>query len=191
MKKLLDRIGRRGTVVMAISAVVIAMALQPFLGTDAWAGLGQWAGGLGAFFAAWAALTIAKQEARRENERDAETRRIHAYYVRGRHGGVSGPQGTRLLVTNEGKEPVLRIQVVAIHLNDAYDSRIQVTSAKGVLDALLPGAEWDLWVRPEAKGINRIESANNADIEIRFKDLGGTWWRRIGNAPPTKDDERR
>ncbi|MGW5721590.1 hypothetical protein ACWEVP_35825 [Amycolatopsis sp. NPDC003865] len=67
----------------AAGAVLVLIGTRAWLGPDDWAGLGQWVGGLGAFYAAWAALRIARDEVGRESQREAERQRVHAYFVSG------------------------------------------------------------------------------------------------------------
>ncbi|HET6286337.1 MAG TPA: hypothetical protein VFG15_06265 [Amycolatopsis sp.] len=190
MRKLLDRIGRRGPIVMALSAVVVFMSLQPFLGTDGWAGLGQWAGGLGAFFAAWAALDIAKQEARRENRREDERLRIEAHFVAATWNQVLVDQQVMAIVANDSKEPVLNVRLVSVRL---FMAEVAWISAEEVREhVLLPGGRWNPkvavdWKPPTSPDLETMRD-KHYEIEIAFEDLGGTCWRRIGTRPPFMDE---
>jgi hypothetical protein len=199
VKKLLDRIGRRGTIVMAVSAVVIAMALQPFLGTDAWAGLGQWAGGLGAFFAAWAALRIAGDERRREHRRDEDQARVRAHYVRVQQTQTSIGTGYRVKVENWSTEPILKAQIVAMHFQiEGFDDDIVVPMATqgGERPVLLPtgpmSTPWEMWVVPASEPftqgfVDRFREGRTR-FEVAFSTVDGTRWRRVGERIPTLDE---
>ncbi|MFI6304290.1 hypothetical protein ACIBCH_20665 [Amycolatopsis thailandensis] len=165
--------------------VMIGTRYWPF-GNDpnSWAGLGQWVGGIGALAAAWAALRIARKEARRENERDAETRRVAAYYVQGSHGGVTAENRVNQTVRNEGSEPVVNVDVVALHV--VGHPPVKVRQPRGRKDVLLPGNPWRLWVSPVENEYPSGLGAGTTLTEIEFEDLAGTRWRRIGERPPEK-----
>ncbi|MFD8496319.1 hypothetical protein [Amycolatopsis sp. NPDC059657] len=166
---------------VAASTILIVVSFRFLLGATDWAGLGQWVGGLGAFFAAWAALDIAKGEARRENAREAERLAIQTYYVSGAYGGTTTEGRARVVVDNHSTEPILNVEFVKVH-SDTYGP-VECSRFVERTDVLLPGKQWGLWVIP-AKAPLSIMSSGHVEIEIEFNDLGGTRWRRVGERPP-------
>ncbi|WP_410597336.1 hypothetical protein [Amycolatopsis sp. lyj-23] len=190
MRKLLDQLGGWPRVLMMTSIVVIAMSLQPILGTNGWAGLGQWAGGLGAFFAAWAALDIAKQEARRESDREAARGYVQAHYVKVSQTEV-GARGIHLRIENQGDQPIIDVGAVAVHIHgEAGEVVVPCSLPAGRRDVLLrEDLPWDPWIWPDNNDldgtIEQMTLANGrTEIEITFDDLNRTRWRRIGSRPP-------
>ncbi|MFF1615663.1 hypothetical protein ACFVYA_48705 [Amycolatopsis sp. NPDC058278] len=191
MKNLLDRVGRRGPIVMAVSGVILGLSLQPFIGTDGWAGLGQWVGGLGALFAAWAALRIAKEEAGRENQREVDRLRTQAYYVVAEITLGSAPQGFHVRVTNESTDPVLDIRVVGLVRDAAARDQVLFCKPDGEPpDVLLPGQPWETWLTPSAFEVDSdmIGRWVDAKVLLRFRDLARSRWERIGRRPPVTDE---
>ncbi|MEA5366087.1 hypothetical protein VA596_41625 [Amycolatopsis sp., V23-08] len=192
MKKLLDRIGRRGPIIMAISTVIIGLSLQPFIGTDGWAGLGQWVGGLGALFAAWVALDIAGREARHREEADA-----HQDFVRANFVTVNmNPEGD-VFVRNIGTEPILALQVTAYQRHPNSDVPVDPIPLIGIGEDILmperPGegstqvkltwqvhpleADTVLWQK------ERMLKEHPGNIVIEYTDLRGNRWARTGTDP--------
>ncbi|UOX90438.1 hypothetical protein MUY14_07385 [Amycolatopsis sp. FBCC-B4732] len=127
------------------------IGLRVWLGTNDWAGLGQWVGGLGAFYAAWAALRIARDEAGRENRRENERLRVHAYFVSGSwtysdvvHVGTNnGEQRLEnkrptMKIENVGTDPVTDVAVVATNWL-AGGERLVLRAKNGPKRTLLPG----------------------------------------------------
>ncbi|MEV6648657.1 hypothetical protein [Amycolatopsis sp. NPDC051371] len=167
---------------------MIIIGLRAWLGTDDWAGLGQWVGGLGAFYAALVALQIARDEAGRENRREAERLRVQAYYVRAAwvHVGKPPHRVLGVKVENAGSEPVLDVQVVASHKGDEVLPLVVKDSPKHVL---LPAHRWfPNWNADTSEipvSVMAMLVATPAELEIAFTDLGGMRWRRIGERPPT------
>lgn len=190
--KLLDRIGRRGPIVMAVSAVVVGVSLQPLIGTDGWAGLGQWVGGLGALVAAWVALDIAGREARHREEADAHQDFVRANFIV----AARNPDGA-LFVRHIGPEPVLALQVTAYRRFPSGDLPVEPIPLTGLpVDVLMPD-------RP-GEGSNQIQLPWDVDpvradtvlwqkermlrehpglIEIEYTDLRGNRWARAGADP--------
>ncbi|MDT7802780.1 MAG: hypothetical protein QOI78_6213 [Actinomycetota bacterium] len=191
MKKLLDRVGRRGPVVMAVSAVVMGLSLQPFIGTDGWAGLGQWVGGLGALVAAWVALNIAGREARHREEADAHQDFVRANFI------VTTVDNGHVRVRNLGAEPVLAVQVTAYRRYPSSDLPVEPILLNGPpVEVLMPDRL--------GEGTNQVELPWNVDpvradtvmwqkermltehpglIEIEYTDLRGNRWARAGSDP--------
>lgn len=191
MKELLGRLGGWPRVLMMASIVVIAVSLQPLMGTEGWAGLGQWAGGLGALFAAWAALRIAKDEAGRENRREADRYGVHAHYVRGKIRVISRTDGFSVAVLNESPEPITDVAVVAIHVFDAEEV-VVVPCVHGSPKAVhLPNATWAPWLLPTDRELADVVSLMKDKphlAEVCFTDLSGARWRRVGEQRPEPDD---
>lgn len=197
MKNPLDLLGRRGPIVMAVSAVIIGLSSQPLIGTDGWAGLGQWVGGLGALAAAWVALDIAKQEASRENRRDAERSRVQAYYVKISQTETGG-RGVHLKVENQGNQPIVNVDAVALHIHgDAGEVVVPCSVPDGRRDVLLrEDFPWEPWIWPDNDDLDgtveQMRLANGrVEIEIVFEDLNQTRWRRIGSRAPFVDETPR
>ncbi|OXM59129.1 hypothetical protein [Amycolatopsis vastitatis] len=188
MKKLLDQLGGWPRVLMIVSIVVVAVSLQPLLGTDGWAGLGQWAGGLGALFAAWAALRIAKGEARRENDREADRLRVQAYYVYAEMTSEAVPNGWQVRVTNASQQPILGVMVTGLQRSTTTGVQVMVCKQDGQSPAvLLPGQPWETWVTSKHNAITDefVRLWSGADPIILFRDLAQTHWNRTGRFPPT------
>jgi hypothetical protein len=181
---------------VVLGSVAILVGSRWLLDPGDWAGLGQWVGGLGAFVAAGAALRIASAEVRRERARDAERLRVHAYYVSGRWAPVKAFDHIdyKLEVRNGGTEPVLNVELVAVHVaGQTGPMRVKVTADKGTCRVLLPGESW----RPRdwrsvsedlrTTMLSDFVTGPDGEVEITFEDLGGTRWRRIGTQPPVPD----
>jgi hypothetical protein len=159
--------------------------------TEQWAGLGQWVGGIGAFFAAVVAVRIANSGARREQRRedDREQRRLkaHAHYISAAWNDVIVGQSVRVAVVHNGTEPVLNVDIVGVH-RDRDFCVAALRSLGPEQPVLLPDEHW----RPEVQmvgqevGAKALEELIGPDtyIEITFEDLNGTKWRRVGRFPP-------
>lgn len=191
MKNPLDRIGKRGPIVMAVSAVIFGVSLQPFIGTDGWAGLGQWVGGLGALVAAWVALDIAGREARHREEADA-----HQDFVRANFITVTAKDDGTVHVRNLGTEPVLAVNVTAYRRYPSSDRPVEPIPLIGLsIPVLMPEALGDVeknihitWdVNPvEADSMwrkDRLLTEHPGLIEIEYTDLRGNRWARAGTDP--------
>lgn len=177
----------------AAVAVLAMFGLRAWLGAGDWAGLGQWIGGLGAFAAAWVALRIAKNEAGRENRRDAEARRIHAYYVAGGWRKDEVDPRWKLEVANLGSEPVTKVRVLALHFKGQKDREPFELDVFEERNVLLPNKPWVTgWLGTVDEDVRRGSldgiDGPRQDVEITFVDLDGTRWRRIGTRPPFKDE---
>ncbi|MDS0134659.1 MULTISPECIES: hypothetical protein [unclassified Amycolatopsis] len=96
--------------------VLVTYTLRRWLSPGDWAGVGQWFGGLGALIAAWVALRVASDERRRESRRDAERLRVQAFYIVGGLAGSEGSNGVQVFVRITRHEPVVNIDVVALHV---------------------------------------------------------------------------
>jgi hypothetical protein len=193
VKKLLDRIGKRGPIVMAVSAVVFGLSLQPFIGTDGWAGLGQWVGGLGALVAAWVALDIAGREARHREEADAHQDFVRANFI------TIEREGDEVVVSNRGTEPVTMILLTA-YQRHPYSAGpppepipLLGVPAEILMPMLPPFTSFTrtklMWnidiVGDPLLGLNkeRLLHELNGDFVIEFTDLRGNRWRRVGDKP--------
>jgi hypothetical protein len=191
VRKLLDQLGGWPRLLIIVSAVLVSVSLQPLIGTDGWAGLGQWVGGLGAFFAAWAALRIAKDEAGRENQREVDRLRTQAYYVVAEITLGSAPQGFHVCVTNEATDPILDLQVVGLRRNVESRGQLMLCNTDGEPpEVLLPGDKWETWLTPKdhAADNDTINTWVNAKVYIKFRDLAQTRWKRTGRQPPIVDE---
>lgn len=196
--KLLDHLGRRGPIVMACSLAIIGLSSQPFIGTDGWAGLGQWVGGLGALGAAWVALDIAKKEASRENAREAERARVQGYYVKASHTQTNG-DSVHLHVVNQGDQPIVNVEPLALHIHsEAGEVVVPCSVPDGRRDVLLrEDFPWEPWISLSNDGdsdgtAELMRLANGrVEVEIAFEDVNRTRWRRIGSRPPFVDETRR
>ncbi len=156
---------------------------------DGWAGLGQWFGGLGAFFAAWAALRISRKETTRENRRELEQARVQAFYVKVSQMQVAD-QGVRVQIENRGQSPIIAVDVAVIHIHSPQEERRVPCRATGGKRSVLlqEDAPWEPWTWPDdgqkQETIADMEaSGGNTEIEVVFEDVGGTKWRRIGSRP--------
>lgn len=197
--KLLDRVGRRGPIVMAVSIVVMGLSSQPFFGTDGWAGLGQWVGGIGALAAAWVALNIAGREARHREEADAHQEFVRANFI------MSALESNRtVLVRNLGTEPVLSVQVAAYRPSPQLNGlAVSIPLNRPTVDVLMPESlrdvdknihlTWDVDPADDSGFTKeRLLAEVPGQIEIEFTDLRGNRWARAGNdpvrpAPPSLD----
>lgn len=185
--------GRWGFLAGLLSGLVVMIGSRywPFdHDPDGWAGLGQWFGGLGAFFAAWAALRISRKETTRENRREWAQARVQAFYVKVSQVQVAN-QGVRVQIENRGESPIIEVDVAAIHVHlPSEDRKILCRATGGKRSVLLrEDAPWEPWALPDdgevQETIADIEaSGGNTEIEVVFEDVGGTKWRRIGSRPP-------
>jgi hypothetical protein len=169
--------------------------LRPVLGSTDWGGLGQWVGGLGALFAAGAALKIARDEAGRENRREAERLRIEAHYIVTGIAGTHGGRGVQVWVRNDGHEPVTELDVVALHTKGSTKTFVvECAPTTERCPVLLPGAVWNTWVVATQGDLTSELVFRAADVgsaaEVVFDDLAGRRWRRIGSDRPTVDLRR-
>ncbi|MFG1642649.1 hypothetical protein ACGFMK_20350 [Amycolatopsis sp. NPDC049252] len=164
-------------------------ALRKWLSSGDWAGLGQWFGGLGALIAAWVALRIASDERRREGRRDAERLRVQAYYIVGGVVASDGSRGVQVFVRNTGPEPVVNVDIVALHVDGRSDNLIvECAPTAARRHVLLPGEEWQTWVKPTKEDLTSDLLLKVMDVgpvpEFTFDDLAETRWHRIGDSAP-------
>ncbi|MET9000685.1 hypothetical protein [Amycolatopsis sp. NPDC004169] len=169
--------------------VLVTYALRRWLSPGDWAGVGQWFGGLGALIAAWVALRIASDERRRESRRDAERLRVQAFSIVGGVAGSEGSNGVQVFVRNTGPEPVVNIDVVALHVigrSETFVVECAPTSERR--QVLLPGEEWRTWVKPTNEDLTSELLLKVMDVgpvpEVVFDDLAATRWYRIGDGVP-------
>lgn len=191
---------RTWAIVACVATVAVTVGTRFWLGTDDWAGLGQWVGGLGSFAAVVAALSIADGERRREASQRRERATIHPYYIVGSmrgalvlEGPARGMTDWKLLVTNLGTEPVLDVEIIALYAPDD-PTPMKITTNESPRRVLVPGAPWSVgWESATQQDDYLLRGAMDTFrylwVEIRFTDLAGVCWRRIGNQAPTPESK--
>jgi len=177
-----------------VFAIVIVAASRLVLGTNDWAGLGQWVGGLGALYAAGVALYIATGETRRERAREDERLRTHAYYIRAEFATKTMlAERTRIQITNTGSDPVRDVRPVALHPRDHPSRPLLAIQPDNGPCVVLPGEPAVVpWGPKTAVDIPEGAAPHYFAglIEIEYRDLSNNVWRRIGNQPPTRQSDR-
>ncbi|MFJ9785409.1 hypothetical protein ACIRSS_37955 [Amycolatopsis sp. NPDC101161] len=172
----------------AAVVVLIVYFTHSWLGSTDWAGLGQWIGGLGAFYAAAVALKISGREARDRAKAEAREDFMRANFV------VCHHQNGVLVISNRSREPVTDVVLTAYHLGER---RQPMDSAKREL--LLPAVEpytHQFEYKP-AHGMSDDEVlrllGQGAEMEFEFTDLHGNRWVRRGDrvVRPAAGDSRR
>ncbi|MFF4600146.1 hypothetical protein [Amycolatopsis sp. NPDC001319] len=181
---------RTWVIIACVAAVAVTVGTRFWLGTDDWAGLGQWVGGLGSLAAVVAALWLAGAETRRERVREAERVRLHPYFVSGQweDAGDGRRRSWELVVTNRGTDPVVDVEVLTLRTRNS-PRVIPIGLSKAVL---LPSERWEVPLNRLPGDVqvsisHRMGELDQTDVEIAFRDLSDSGWRRVGSNPPVPE----
>jgi hypothetical protein len=136
-------------------------------------------------------LKIARDEAGRENRRETERLRVHAHYISGAWTYSEEDAGkTVIVVENLGPEPVTEVDIFASHWAESGET-LRLATKHGPKRVLLPGKQWfPDWKTHGSFTANErrlLFTSLASDLEIKFTDVGGTRWRRVGERPPVHD----
>ncbi|MGW3960164.1 hypothetical protein ACWED2_10095 [Amycolatopsis sp. NPDC005003] len=169
-------ISRWPHLLIVASSLLVVLSARFAFGPSDWAGLGQWAGGFGAFYAAVVALQISGREAKDRAKAEAHQDFVRANMV------VCYHQNGVVVISNRSREPVNDVLLTGYHLEGTRHA-----VASEVRHLLLPSIEphtLPFEYKP-GHGMSTDEALGlierGAEFEFEFTDLHENRWTRRGD----------
>jgi hypothetical protein len=169
--------------VAALIALVLIVFISRRINTDWWSGAGQWVGGLGAFTAAFVALSISREEGKVRKQDQ------HAHQLAQAHFITVEASNFTISISNYGTEPVTNIVTGnLLGPRDNADSGANHSDPQ-IKDFLLPEKPWKLELidfNDQQRDKIRVDLINQqrCRLEIEYTTLGGQRWKRLGDDSP-------
>lgn len=152
-----------------------------WLSTDGWSALGQWVGGVGAVAAIAVALYVAHRDWASARTAAVSAQKARAFLI------TAIVDDGKLTVTNGGPEAVTQLVVPRVHFAGGKVTADTTEFKPETRAVLLPGATWDAAFPVPSGGAEAalVVALFTGSAEVRWTDLQGTHWVRVGNGEPT------
>jgi len=174
-------------VLLVLAGLGLMINTDTWLDEEEWSALGQWAGGLGAVAAVCVALWIAHRDWRSASETALSAQRARAFLII----TTCGEQG--VVVVNHGPDPVTQLVVPRVGGSHGGITADPEEFPPEVRAVLMPNESWT--VRFPVSGRSGLadfrvlapsflDESEVLTADVRWTDLQGTHWRRIGDQEP-------